>query len=376
MRILFIGPYRQDDGWGHASRAFLKSLTLTKHDITSAPVYLNQQKEYRSFDDDFILKSESNRFEDYDVIIQNCLPHMFRKYGGVKNIGLSFFESTIDNTPWPFSIDLMDRMWVSSSFEKQILGDKENVDIVPVPAETETIDNYKNIIDRNEDDFIFYFIGEHITRKNLIALIRAFHLEFQPFEQARLVLKVNNVGKSDEETFNQINQLVNNVKSELGLHKDTRMYKPEYLITRFLSESEMISLHKQCDCFVMPSSGEGFCMPAFDAIVHNSFVIANKNCSIKDYVKKNVNGSLVDSRKCPAIALDRPISFLYNGRDYWYDINVEDLRNEMRSIYEFKRNPIHKETFEEMNKKNREQILPYYTFERVAKTMNKALKNL
>lgn len=376
MKILFIGPYRQDDGWGHASRSFLKSLCMTDHDISSAPVYLNRQKEYRSFDDDFMLSSESNRNENYDVVIQNCLPHMFRQYGGVKNIGISFFESSIKNTPWPNSIHLMDRMWVSSSFEKQILEQASvtNVDIVPIPSDINIIDQefeYKKLIERTDDDFIFYFVGENTTRKNISALIKAFHLEFKPYEQVELVLKVNNVGMSDEETLEDIKKLIYKVKGRLGLYKDVSMYKSEHVITRFLSENDLRGIHKDCDCFVMPSSGEGFCIPAFDAMLHGSSVIANANCSIADYIYNGENGILVHSKKVPAVAVDRPLSFLYNGRDYWYEVDVEPLRLAMRKEYDNRLK--NKTKILEFSKRN---IIPFYSFDRVAESMNVALGKL
>ena len=378
MKILFIGPYRQDDGWGCASRAFLKSLTLTGHNISSAPVYLNSQREYRKFDDEFILNSESNRNEDYDVVIQNCLPHMFRKYGGVKNIGLSFFESTIDNSPWTEPLKLMDRMWVSSRFENKILNraNIQSVDIIPIPFDASSLDEdfeHNKVFNKREDEFAFYFVGENITRKNLAALIKAFHIEFKPYEQVKLVLKVNNVGKSDKEVYEEVTGIINNIKLSLGLYRDTSMYKAEFLITRFLSENDLRGLHKECDCFVMPSSGEGFCIPAFDAMVNNSWVIANENCSISSYIKEGENGSLVKSSFTPAIAPDRPLNFLYNGRDYWYEIDVDDLRKTMRGIYELKTNRKHKD---EIKKYNRKHILPNYTFEQVAKDMEHALEKL
>jgi len=71
MRILFIGPYRQNDGWGNASKHFLKSLCMTEHDIAARPIYLNNQLSYNelSEDDDEIVVAENSRSEHFDVII-------------------------------------------------------------------------------------------------------------------------------------------------------------------------------------------------------------------------------------------------------------------------------------------------------------------
>ena len=40
MNILFVGPYRQNDGWGLASQSYIKALGTTGHNITTRPVFL------------------------------------------------------------------------------------------------------------------------------------------------------------------------------------------------------------------------------------------------------------------------------------------------------------------------------------------------
>ena len=34
----------------------------------------------------------------------------------------------------------------------------------------------------------------------------------------------------------------------------------------YISEEDIYSIHSSCDCFVMPSYGEAWCIPAFDAM--------------------------------------------------------------------------------------------------------------
>lgn len=375
MRILFIGPYRQNDGWGNASRHFLKSLCLTKHDVAARPIYLNNQLSYDEISDDEIIVAENSRSDSYDVIIQNSLPNLFRRYGGSKNIGISFFESSIDNTIWPSSIKLMDQMWVSSNMEKSIV-DKycKKVNVVPIPlsGSKEMLDiktERRRLFNKNKHELKFYFVGENTTRKNIKALITAFHLEFKDYEQVRLILKLNNVGKSPEETYLESSKFINQIKSEMGLHSDPSRYKSEILITEFLSNDDLQGLHEDCDCFVMPSSGEGFCIPAFEAVKNGSWVIANKNTSISDYVVEGENGYLVESERVPAIAPDRPLNFLYNGRDYWYDVKIDSLRDSMRAVYDLsiKNN--------QSKKFNEENILPKYTYKAVSEKMGEYLND-
>lgn len=337
MNILFIGPYRQSDGWGNAAKEYLRALRLTDHSISARPIYLNSQSEYA--DTQEFKELEENSPDNYDIIIQNCLPHMFRHYGGVKNIGLAFFESTVDNTPWPNCINLLDEMWVCSKFEQRFILDSVNpiVRCIPIPTDPfKYIKKYDcSLLDKHKHEFKFYFIGELNSRKNIEALITAFHREFLLNEPVRLVLKLNNVGRSKENTLDAAKVKINHIKQRLGLYKNPGDYRPDIIITEYLPEEELYGLHQQCQCFVTASSGEAFCIPAFDAMSFGNNVIVNKVSSMAEYLDPNTD-CLVHAIKTPAIAEDRPLDFLYNGRDWWYEVITTDLQRVMRKTYEDK----------------------------------------
>lgn len=340
--ILFVGPYKQSDGWGNASREYIRALAHTGHKLTTRPIYINAQTNFEKFPE--FDKFESNKFDHYDIIIQNCLPEMFRNYGGVKNIGIAFFESTIKHTPWPRSINLLDEMWVSSEFEKNIVSSacSTPVKVIPIPSDIEKFDKdikYNNILKDHNHEFKFYFIGEFIERKNIESIIKAFHIEFKTYEQARLVIKTNIVGIDESSALRSARAKIDKIKMDLGLHKTIEDYKSEILITSYLPEDELIGIHKECDCFIMPSSGEGFCMPAFDALGFGSAIITNKNSSVAEYVTNNLNGYLVDSYKSPAIASDRTLDYIYTGKDYWYEVDLLGLQKAMRYAFNLNQHP-------------------------------------
>ncbi len=52
MNILFVGPYRQPDGWGMATRSYIKALATKHKNITTRPVYLATPD--LKFDDFFV----------------------------------------------------------------------------------------------------------------------------------------------------------------------------------------------------------------------------------------------------------------------------------------------------------------------------------
>ena len=73
--ILYIGRYRDFSGVGNASRAYLKSLIRTGHNVSARPIY-NIYKDYPENEiDDEILELETNFSKKYHKIIQHCYPH-------------------------------------------------------------------------------------------------------------------------------------------------------------------------------------------------------------------------------------------------------------------------------------------------------------
>ena len=78
--------------------------------------------------------------------------------------------------------------------------------------------------------FVFYFVGEMIRRKNPVALLKAFHLEFTTDEPVELVIKGNLSGMSEEESRKHIEEMCNQVKTNLKLYPDLSDYKEEKIM--------------------------------------------------------------------------------------------------------------------------------------------------
>ncbi len=342
LKILFIGPYRQRDGWGNASKEYLRALKLTGHEIVSRPIYIAEGA--LAYDQDDWLKETEKVVVGFkpDVVIQNVLPQLFTKFHGCRNIGLSYFESSnLQYTPWVGSINMLGEIWVTSAFEKQSLlesGVYADIQIVKMPVD---VDKFNKIYPLERMDkylngyFTFYFIGEKIARKNISALIKAFHREFHPSEPVNLILKVNMNGVNAEDVYTSINADIVQIKRDMKLFRSVNMYKNEIVLSFHMPEDQLYGLHQKCDCFVTASSGEAFSKPAFDAMGFRSTPIVNKNSSMAEFMgtDETPHGYLVDSHRTLAIGKDRALPFINNGRDEWMEIDILDLQKKMRKAY-------------------------------------------
>lgn len=181
--------------------------------------------------------------------------------------------------------------------------------------------------------FKFYFIGEHVHRKNILDLVMAFNLAFDYTEQVCLIIKTSQGGLSEQQATANLENDINNLKKKLG---NTKKYKKEIIITKKISYKDIIGLHNSCDCFVAPSYGEAFCRPAAEAMVLGKTPIVNKNTGMKDYISEE-NGFLVKSHKTPVVLDQRTLSTdfdIYNADEHWYRIDIYDLIEKMKMVYD------------------------------------------
>lgn len=340
--ILYIGPYRQKDGWGQAAKDYILSLKETNNKIHCQPIYMSNH-----IDQDISLdikKLENNSLEKYDIVIQNVLPMMMSKTH-LYNIGLLFVENQNFSSTSIHNLNLMDEIWVSSKLEKQSLidgGVKAPIKVIGHAIKTQ-VTNQTIFTDNIKDYYKFYFIGEYIQRKNVKDLVTAFHLEFDITEKVSLVLKLSGGTKNDN-----LQQLIQNDLNEIKRRLRTKKYfHNEILITNRLDDKQMSGLHNSCDCFVITSYGEAFCRPAAEALCNGNYLISSSNIGILDYVEKE-DVSIVECYPSPVL-LDNPDMMahldIYNGNETWYVPNILDLRRKMRDAFENHKNNKNKDLY-------------------------------
>jgi glycosyltransferase involved in cell wall biosynthesis len=228
----------------------------------------------------------------------------------------------------------MDELWVPCSEMVDIAGVRPPIKIVPHSTDLEDFrQTYNELnIPQLKNKFVFYFVGEYNRRKNLAALIKAFHIEFEPDEPVELVLKVNKPGMSAEALAEEMVQFCNGIKEGLRLYKEDR-YKKEIIITLQLPRPDLLSVHQAGDCFVCPSRGEAWCIPAFEAMAMGNLVISTAVGGPKDYIDSDWNGLLVNGSMEPVFGQHETVAEFGTARERWMDVSVASLAKAMRYMY-------------------------------------------
>jgi glycosyltransferase involved in cell wall biosynthesis len=339
MNILFIGPYRQNDGWGSATKNYIKSLATQYKNLTIRPVFLAQSSN-DELDSD-LLKYENTIYDNYDAVIQKTLPHCFFYDGRYKkNIGLTELETNnLSNSECISNMNRMDEIWVPSNQENKCLmksGVNKPIKVISQPLDTAFIKKYSdhklafnNMIDKT---FKFYFIGEYTERKNIEDLIISFNLAFDIDQPVSLILKTSIPGISPYDSNKIIEDTIESIKKKLNIRTK---YKKEIIITDRLSYKDVIGLHNSCDCLVAPSYGEAFCRPAAEALCLGKTPIVTDNTGMNDFINYD-NGFLIKSHRTPVYVNNRPLSKdfdIYTANEYWYRPDMYDLINKMQTVY-------------------------------------------
>lgn len=323
MQLGVIGNYSEGTGWSNAITNFILA-AKTQMPVMARPLRLNNNPIQLHPE---LVECENNKFTPTHMV-QYVLPPYMTYRSGFKNIGRFVIESDRVIPSWKPFVKLMDEIWVPTKFMQERV-DHPNVKIIPENTQVAEIQRVGDLglKEQSGDEFLFYFIGEMNRRKNLTALVQAFHMEFKD-EPVNLVIKTN-MGEPTQARQKMI-QILNNIKAGLKLRKN---YKSELIITEYLTQEQMWRLHKSCDCLVAPSYGEGWHRPALDALCAGNTPIVTGWSSFTDFIDNDC-GWLVDYKMVPCTNHIDTLPELNTAKENWAEINIYHLRQCMREAYE------------------------------------------
>lgn len=326
MKVLYIGNYRDGTGWSNAGINNILAMDAAGIDVVPRAIsFETQDKNYSDKVKSLEIKHMSRSSNlDCDVVVQHTLPHLYCYDSNYKNIGFLAVESyDFISTNWQKSINLMDELWVPNPQSKEsAIRSGVNIPIKVVPHSLD-MDAYKNTegqkVRELQNTFTFGFVGEFVERKNLKALIKAFHMEFDPKEPVTLLIKTSKVEMPELEAY------CSTIKRGLKMRSQ---YSTEVVISGIMDKQDYISILSQVNCFAMPSRGEAFCIPALEAMALGIPSIYTDGIGM-DYCI----GTPVESRLEPCFGTVDTLPDLDTSDTMWREINIMKLREAMRDMY-------------------------------------------
>ena len=334
MKVLYIGNYNDGTGWGNACANNILALDSAGVDIVPRAITFNDS---HSTSNQRITELEDQNEQDIDVCIQHTLPPLYSYNSSFKNIGIFYTETvTFSETMWHKHINLLDEVWVPNRqmvTASQKSGVNIPIKLAPLCLPMEDYQNVEDCASVGEFSgcFNFCFVGEIIKRKNIETLLRAFHTEFHPSEPVNLFLKLSKPGYGHDETLKYFDALSDSVKRALKIRKN---YRKEIAITGRLESRHLHSLMNKCDCFVMPSFGEAWCIPALESMAMGMPVIYTANTGMDDFCE----GWKVPSSPDPCYMATDSMDSVYTSLTRWMEPDLESLCSIMRVAYETYKN--------------------------------------
>jgi glycosyltransferase involved in cell wall biosynthesis len=240
------------------------------------------------------------------------------------NIGYWHWELPEFPNAWVKSFQLVNEIWVPSTFTFQAISKKSTKPVITIPHSMSfdpPVHLNRSDFGLPENRFLFltmYDIHSTSVRKNPMAVIQAFKQAFQQDDHSvGLVLKINNTSCFPKE----IELLKQNI---LG-------YNNIFLIDKVFSRQEVNGLMNSIDSFVSLHRSEGFGLPLAEAMYLGKPVIATNWSGNIDFINEQ-NACVVDFTLKQIGQNYGP----YSANQYWAEPHTDQAANFMRKLVQDK----------------------------------------
>jgi len=284
------------------------------------------------------------------------LPLYFPDCKSRYKIGFTMFEAQGIPKKWVNLCNLMDELWLPSDFnvnEFKAGGVTTNIAKIPLGVNP-TIFNKDVPFGRYSSKFTFLSVFQWSERKNPMPFISYFLKAFDSKDDVILVLKTIGYKKK----FNVYKEM----KKAGFLNK---LGSKIIVDSREILDDLMGSVYRAADCFVFPTSGEGWGMPILEALACGLPVIATDWGGAKEFFNEN-NGYPIRVKKL----VKPPFRFskLYTN-SLWAEPDFEHMVYLMEYIYE------NIDSVKDKSIRNSQEILDKWNWENTALKIIERLKS-
>lgn len=332
LSVKYCGSALDYSGYGEANRHDIAALVSAGIDVTcQVPKYTPEISDFGKLGE--MVRERANKKIPYHIKILHTTPNVYPAYyePNVYHIGRVFWET--DKLPDDFArpLALVDEIWTGSEFNAKAIrkaGVQKPIHIIPEAIDTSLdVDSIVKYTIDEPDSFKFYSIFEWTERKNPLALLEAYWREFEGDKNVGLYLKTYVDGFTPDKKV-EIDTQIRKLKAKLNLSH----YAPLYLFRKLMDRNQIYRFHKTFDCFVSSHRGEGWGIPQMEAMLMGKPVISTNCGGIHEYVEDKVDGMLVSHTLTPIVENTRNQQWYCQDQN-WATINIDGLRNAMRSVY-------------------------------------------
>ncbi|SDN59666.1 Glycosyl transferases group 1 [Paenibacillus sp. yr247] len=353
MNILLDGKFYNGHGLAEGNRILLRILDKAGYRVRiSARDKAEKHKLLPPEEVKFISKFEHTKLTSNDIYMYNwvgsnvCYNPDYRV-----NIARTTFETDRIPDSWVPVLNKFNEVWVQSKFNQQTFTSSG------LTAPLRLIPNFFDLSEFTPqgpqlsysfpESFLFLSVFDLKKRKGYDVLLQAFLNEFSRNDNVALLIKIRDNSKSDA------------IEQFMACHPKPKKEWPRvYIIDHMLPMEDILKLYRLCDAFVLPTRGEGWGRPFFEAMLMEMPVIGTNWSGHTEFMNEE-NSYLIRVKRLTQIEEENP---MFNGH-FWAEPSVKDLQKKMRYVYE------HPEEAKAIGQKARRDLLNRYNMSKVARSV-------
>lgn len=330
MNVKYVSSGKSPSGYASAARADIAALFCAGVNVSCSSI--QQTAEATDYGiEGAIMNSLEGKKLPHKIQIIHLTPDLLPDYKeqGVYTIARLAWETDKLPKQWIEPLNQIDEIWTMSRPMADMIkasGVTTMCSVIPEPINVSWAEEQiEPFILEIPKDFIFYTIGQWIDRKNFKTLLRAYWKEFSGQDNVSLLIKTYRVNYSQEE-WKILRSEIETWRKEVK-----QAHYPKVLLAKNLfTEDQMWRFHTVGDCYVNPSSGEGWARPLQEAMVLAKPCISGNNGGITDYLTNQYY--MVSSS--PQRATEVSHIPWYTQDMHWKTISEDGLQKAMREVYE------------------------------------------
>lgn len=352
-KILYIAPVRDFSGYAVAARGYIRALHQAGADLVVRPVRYDQADPGTAYKPTELERELLKRdLKDVDVVIQHLTPNEMRPAPGKVNIAIVAWETTRIPQYWVDKLNQFDGVFTFCQDSVKAFKDcGVTVPIYQIPhtfdMSSYTLEGIEPISAPSDPDFlknrfVFYNISQFAAKKGLDVLLRAYYGAFHgKQDEVILILKtyVDMVNRHQEQE--KFRNYIAGVKNGMRLPADG--YPQVMVITKTLTDEQMKKIHRTGDCYVCSSRGEGWCIPAFDALAYGNKLVTTLWGGMGEFAKRHYPGDTIRPPRAnvypvnfslePLVSQQHADPELYTSFDLIAEPSVSSMMAQMKAAF-------------------------------------------
>jgi len=293
--IKYICP-SGNSGYAEAAKDYIIGLSQTDIPLTVSLMKMDNSN-YLQGERNQIVNKFVNKVINYNKVIIHSTPEFWNKIyieektknKDVEVIGMVVWETSKIDDRWIEWINEVDRVVVPCFHNKEVFLNCniiKPIEVVPHIFKP-LVETTLKLSEVNNNDFVFYTIGQWSVRKGVEDTIKTYLNTFNDNDKVCLIVKTFKSNYAEEEKQkikNRVNSLISQFQHPAKV----------VLITDECTDEEISAIHKTGSCYVSLCKSEGWGLGAFDAAgLGKSVIITGYGGPVDFLLQETVKNELI-----------------------------------------------------------------------------------